>query len=262
MSTTQLPPDATLVGDAFGRVLTSVRRDLAGLVDTQAWTLDDDLLLARFSEAAAVKAAAEELMARFAGEARDRDLPKRHGASSLRSLLMSQQRMSHGEASKVVAAAKQLHGPSAITEPVRRAQAEGQVSAEQAVLIAEAINRLDPTIDLAAVEAAQQTLLDQAKLLGHQQLRQAANHLVEVVDPDAADRVLETQLRREEARALAGTELSFQILPDGTPNGRWKSLPALQTAMLKKALEAFTSPRRNGSAAEPVETRSDGRRVE
>src|SRR5262245_22507430 len=89
MSTTQLPPDATLIGDAFGRVLTSVRGALAGLVDTQAWTLDDNLLLERFNQAAAVKAAAEELMARFAGEAQDRDLPKRHGASSLRSLLMS-----------------------------------------------------------------------------------------------------------------------------------------------------------------------------
>src|SRR5262245_11581663 len=247
MSTTQLPPDATLVGDAFGRVLTSVRGDLAGLVDTQAWTLDDNLLLERFSQAAAVKAAAEELMARFAGEAQDRDLPKRHGASSLRSLLMSRQRMSATEAGKIVAAAKQLHGPSAVTEPTRRAQAEGVVSAEQAVVIAEAVNRLDPTLDLDAVEAAQATLLDQATKLGHHQLRQAANHLVEVVDPDAADRVLETQLRREEARALAGTELSFQILPDGTSNGRWKSLPPLQTAMLKKALEAFASPRRNTS---------------
>src|SRR5262245_2833269 len=86
MSTTQLPPDATLIGDAFGRVLAGVRGDLAGLVDTQAWALDDDLLLERFSQAAAVKAAAEELMARFAGEAQDRDLPKRHGASSVRAL--------------------------------------------------------------------------------------------------------------------------------------------------------------------------------
>src|SRR5262249_19636193 len=60
--------------------------------------------------------------------------------------------------------------------------------------------------------------------------------------------------RREEARALTGTELSFQILPDGTSNGRWKSLPALQTAMLKKALEAFASPRRQAQPDTPDET--------
>src|SRR5262245_27036347 len=81
MSTTQLPPDATLIGDAFGRVLTSVRGELAGLVDTQAWTLDDDLLLARLSDALAARAAVDEVIARLVGEAGDRDLPKRHGAT-------------------------------------------------------------------------------------------------------------------------------------------------------------------------------------
>src|SRR5262245_15196945 len=143
MSTTQLPPDATLIGDAFGRVLAGVRGERGSRVDTQAWRLDDDRLRARLSDAVAARAAVDEIIARLVGEAGDRDLPKRHGASSLRALLMSQQRMSHGEAAKIVTAARQLHSPSAITEPVRRAQAEGVVSAEQAVVIAEAINRLD-----------------------------------------------------------------------------------------------------------------------
>src|SRR6185295_10574184 len=72
MSTPE-PPQTSPAGDRFGAVLTQVRTDLAGLVDAQTWTLHDDELLARFGQAAAVKAAAEELMARLAADMTDRD---------------------------------------------------------------------------------------------------------------------------------------------------------------------------------------------
>ena len=190
------------------------------------------------------KAQVDELAARLVAEADDRNLPHRYGASSTRAHLMTAHRMSAGEASRTVRTAKQLHGTTGLTEPTRRAVAAGAVSAEQGVVVAAAVNRLAPTIKPDRVEVAQQDLLAHAQTLSFTQLQVAANHLVEVVDPEVVDQTLEQQLRREERLALAGVQLIVQTQPDGTSNGTFRSLPALHTAILRKALDACASPRR------------------
>jgi hypothetical protein len=153
--------------------------------------------------------------------------------------------MSVGEAGRVTRAAKQLHGPDLGREPLRRAQVSGRLSSEQAVVIATAVNRLDPATPSVRIEAAQADLVRYAGELPFDQLQHLANHLVEVVDPDRADELLEAQLRREELAALAGCELAIRVRPDGTSDGRWANLPAVPTAMLRKALDAIAAPRRD-----------------
>ncbi|MFY9913020.1 MAG: DUF222 domain-containing protein, partial [Nocardioidaceae bacterium] len=142
MSRTQGPPPTVGIDDAFGRGFAGVRRDLGDLVDTPTWSLDDSRLDRRLGEALAAKAALDEVVARLVAEADDRNLPHRHGASSTRAHLMTAHRMSAGEASRVVRTAKQLHGTTGLTEPTRRAVAAGEVSAEQGVVVAAAVNRL------------------------------------------------------------------------------------------------------------------------
>ncbi len=171
MSTTQGPPPAVGIDDAFGRGFAGVRRELADLVDTPTWSLDDARLDRRISEAVAVRAAADELVARLVAEAADRNLPHRYGASSTRAHLMTAHRMSAGEASRTVRTAKQLHGTSAVTEPTRRAVAAGAVSAEQGVVVAAAINRLSPTVEPDRADAAQQDLLAHAQTLSYSSCR-------------------------------------------------------------------------------------------
>ncbi|MGA9345792.1 MAG: DUF222 domain-containing protein, partial [Nocardioidaceae bacterium] len=151
------------------------------------WSLDDTRLDTRISEALAVRAAADEVISRLVAEADDRNLPHRYGASSTRAHLMTAHRMSAGEASRTVRTAKQLHGTTGLTEPTRRAVAAGAVSAEQGVVVAAAVNRLSPTIRPDRVEAAQADLLTHAQTLSYSQLQVAANHLVEVIDPDTVD---------------------------------------------------------------------------
>ncbi len=193
MSTTQGPPPTVGIDDAFGRGFAGARHELADLVDTPTWSLDDSRLDRRISEALAVRAAADELVARLVAEAADRNLPHRYGASSTRAHLMTAHRMSAGEASRTVRTAKQLHGSRTVTEPTRRAVAAGTVSAEQGVVVAAAINRLSPTIEPDRVDAAQQDLLAHAQTLSFSQLQVAANHLVEVIDPETVDQTLEQQ---------------------------------------------------------------------
>ncbi|MFY9915805.1 MAG: hypothetical protein WAK18_14135, partial [Nocardioidaceae bacterium] len=81
MSTTQGPPPTVGIDDAFGRTFAGVRHELADLVDIPTWSLDDAGLDKRIGEALAVRAAADELVARLVAEADDRNLPHRHGAS-------------------------------------------------------------------------------------------------------------------------------------------------------------------------------------
>ncbi|MGA9344951.1 MAG: DUF222 domain-containing protein, partial [Nocardioidaceae bacterium] len=243
MSRTQGPPPTVGIDDAFGGVFAGVRRDLAGLVDTPTWSLDDNRLDRRLGEVLALKAQVDEMTARLVAEADDRNLPRRYGASSTRTHLMTAHRMSAGEASRTVRTAKQLHGTTGLTEPTRRAVAAGQVSAEQGVVVAAAVNRLSPTIKADRVEAAQQDLLTHAKTLSYSQLQVAANHLVEVIDPGVVDETLEQQLAAQERKALASAWFTGQLGADGIARGRY-ALPNLVFGMLTKDLEAHTSPRR------------------
>ncbi len=199
MSTTQGPPPTVGIDDAFGRTFAGVRRDLGDLVDTPTWSLDDKRLDRRLGEALAAKAALDEVVARLVAEADDRNLPHRHGASSTRAHLMTAHRMSAGEASRVVRTAKQLLGTTGLTEPTRRAVAAGAVSAEQGVVVAAAVNRLSPTVEPDRVEVAQTCSM--RRLVVHP-AQVAANHLVEVVDPDAVDADPRTAARRPGAEGV------------------------------------------------------------
>ncbi len=242
MSTTQGPPPTVGIDDAFGRGFAGARHGLSDLVDTPTWSLDDSRLDRRIGDVLALKAQVDELAARLVAEADDRNLAHRHGASSTRAHLMTAHRMSAGEASRTVRTAKQLHG-TAVTEPTRRAVAAGTVSAEQGVVVAAAVNRLSPTVEPDRVEVAQQDLLAHAQTLSFSQLQVAANHLVEVIDPDTVDETLEQQLAAQERKALASAWFTGQLGADGIARGRF-ALPNLVFGMLTKYLEAVTSPRR------------------
>ncbi len=255
MSTTQGPPPTVGIDDAFGRGFAGARRELADLVDTATWSLDDTRLDHRIGEALAVRAAADELVARLVAEADDRNLPHRHGASSTRAHLMTTHRMSAGEASRTVRTAKQLHS-TGVTEPTRRAVAAGDVSAEQGVVVAAAVNRLSAGVDPDRVEVAQSDLLAHARTLSFTQLQVAANHLVEVVDPDTVDQTLEQQLAAQERKALASAWFTGQYGADGIARGRF-ALPNLTFGMLKKHLDALSSPRRAATGVTGIEDGTD-----
>jgi hypothetical protein len=140
MSTTH----KALETDMIGRVLGRVADELKGTIDAPVWSLDDQGLDARFAQVMAVRAAVDELAARLVGEMDDRDHATRLGGSSTKAHLMGAHWLSRGEATGMVTAARQLHGSSTLTEPVRRAQACGDVSQEQATTIAAAINEISP----------------------------------------------------------------------------------------------------------------------
>ena len=125
-----------------------------------------------------------------------------------------------------------------------------------------------PTIVTAAVEAltaeyddlppgtearAEAHMIDQAKAFDPPALRKLAKRLFEVVCPEAADEAEGRKLEKDEAKARALAHFSVRDNGDGTSEGKFK-LPTLHADLLKKALEALTSPRRIGEGRIDPET--------
>ncbi len=234
----EVPDTAAL--DPIGTVLSAVTGQLGRAVDVPVWTLDDDRLQARLTQALQAKAGVDELIARLVGEIDDRDLATKTGASSTRSYLAATHRMSTGQAAGIVAQARAMTPRTDIT---RGAWATGRISGEQAVVIGKALAMLDADIDASTMGLAQLHLIESAEQLNYLQLRHVANHLVEVVDPAAAEAKLGEQLRAEEDRALQATVFRGRPGLDGIArfSGR---LPNSTFAMLSKAIEACAAPRR------------------
>jgi hypothetical protein len=140
------------------------------------------------------------------------------------------------------------------------ALAAGRVDVEQAEVICAAVRRLVSDHDdlPEGVHArAEAHLLDLAAEFDVATLRRLGKRLFEVVCPEAADAAEGEQLEDEERRARRKAWCSFHDNGDGTVDGRFR-LPTLQAEVLKKALEALTSPRRLGDTALDPET---GRRL-
>ncbi len=235
------PADGGVPADQVGACLCQLRATLDKAVDAPAWSLDDRRVQTRLGEALAVRAQLDELVARLVGQVDDRGLGRAGGASSTKAHLVAGYRMSGGAAAGLMAQARSMSDRTAVT---RQAWAAGCVSAEQAVVIGAAVDKLSPTVPDEVVEHAQVDLVEHARSLTFTQLQTVANHLVEVVDPDGADAVLSDRLEAEEARAVQQTTFRGRRGFDGIArfSGR---MPNLQFDMLTTALEAIASPRRN-----------------
>ncbi len=132
-------------------------------------------------------------------------------------------------------------------EPTRRAWASGGLSAERAVLVGRAVTDVGDHIPVEATDRLQHHLLRLSPGLTYTQLKTVCRHAVEVVDPDAADKKLEAQLRDAETRALQQAVCRIWKTGDGTTRGTF-TIPDLTGDLLLTALNAFAAPRRDRSA--------------
>ena len=138
----------------------------------------------------------------------------------------------------------------------RAALAAGVIDVEKAGIVTDAVERLTAEYDdlpPGTEVRAEAHLLEQAQVFDAPTLRKLGKRLFEVVCPEAADAAEGERLEREEARARALAHLSVHDNGDGTSDGRFR-LPTLHAQLLKKALEALTSPRRIGEGRLDPET--------
>ncbi len=144
-----------------------------------------------------------------------------------------------------------LHLARKLDEPfdaTRRALAAGDIDVRKAQVITRAVEALTSEYDELPAGThgrAEAHLLDLAREFDASALQKAGKRLFAVICPEAADAVEGMKLAEEEERARRLAYLTMRDNGDGTVEGRFR-LPTLHAAVLKKALQALTSPRRLG----------------
>ena len=128
----------------------------------------------------------------------------------------------------------------------------GALSPAHATVIAATNARLPVSLsreDRVRVEAA---LVAKAKRLDPVRLRKAARRALEVVERDVAvvDAHEDALLCEEETAALERTRLTLHDNHDGTVSGHF-TIPTLAGAILRKAIQQLSSPRRRGAHTGP-----------
>ena len=248
MTITQLPPGGgsadTGAAGAFVRALLGMQAELSEVTDMPTFGLSGADLRRLLTQVTGVASSLEELRARLVAEADERGQATDDGCTSTTAWVRATTGASGTAAGRITAQVRELFTER--VAPTHAAWAAGTLTGEQALVIAEAINKLSPELDPDRVLAAQQDLIEQAGEHRLEDLRRLANRVIEVIDPDTADEILADQLEREERQALETTRLRFSRRGDGTTR-LTGLLPDLAADMFKKALDGLAAPRRRSA---------------
>jgi hypothetical protein len=217
--------------------LSSLSDDTSAL---EEWSLTDDEIRSLVRAVFRARAGLEELAVRLAATAEGHGLAREDGCTSTSAWLAQVAGLSKHEASKLVSLSRTM---TPEVERTRLAWAAGDITTEQASVIAESITRLPDWFGDEERGDAEQVMLDHAPVFTLDELKRLGNHVIEALDPDGADEIIGKQLEEQEKRAFEGTRLTMFDDGEGTTHLKAK-IPTGQAGMLRTALEAFASPRR------------------
>jgi hypothetical protein len=227
------------------RFTESLHGALDRLAETPTWSMTPEEQRTVLVELARAEARVAELRLRVLVQA-DRDgVGVDSGATSTPAWL------AHATRTTTAARFRDLHLAQRLDDrfPLTRAAlAAGVIDVEKAGIVTAAVEALTSEYDelpAGTREAAEAHMVEQAQAFDAPTLRQLGKRLFEVVCPEAADAAEGKKLEQEEARARVSASFSVRDHGDGTSHGSFK-LPTLHADLLKKALEALTSPRRLG----------------
>src|SRR4051794_20784752 len=202
------------------------------------WSMDARETAATLVELAKLKAQVAELEARVAAHADDLHVGQEVGASSAAAWLAHTTKTTRPAAHAVVKLGHDLDKHPA----TRDALAVGEIVADQARVILDAVDLLPDDVERELVTRAEQHLLEQAEHHDARALRILGKHLFEVVAPDEADAHEARLLEAEEAAAWR--RCYFKGYDDGHGVGRGEfAIPLYHLAALKKMLLATMAPK-------------------
>src|SRR5512139_3017284 len=251
MSLTLVPPTPPTGGVSEPHAVVRFAGSLAGALDrlsgVPTWSMSPAEQREALVELARAEARLVELRLRVLVDADRNQVGADSGATSTPAWL------AHATRTGRTAAFADLHLGRKLDETfpaTKAALAAGAIDAEKARVVTAAVEALTSEYDdlpAGTHEVAEAHMLDLAGEFDAPTLRRLGKRLFEVVCPEAADAVEGRKLAKEEAAARRTAHLSIRDHGDGPSEGRFK-LPTLHADLLKKALEALTSPRRLGEA--------------
>lgn len=217
--------------------LSSLPDDTSAL---ETWTLTDPEIRELTTSVFRARASLEELAVRLAAAVEDRAIAREDGCTSTSAWLAQLAGISKYDASKLVSLSQTM---SPEVERTRQAWSCGDITTEQAKVIVDSITKLPEWFGDEEHLDAENLMLDHAPHFTLDELKRLGNHVIEVLDPDGADEIIGKQLQDQEKRAYEGTQLKMFDDGEGMTHIKAK-VPTLQAGMLRTALEAFASPRR------------------
>ena len=214
------------------------------LGDAPAWSMTPDEQRQALVLLGRLQSRVDELELRVLVSADRNDVGADSGTTSTAAWLASATRRTRAQCSAAVRLAGDLDERYDAT---RLALGRGDVTIEQARVIVKAVDALvqDHDVPPDIHGRAERHLLELARDFDAATLQRLGHRLFEVVCPDAADAAEGDVLARQEEHARRTACVTMRDNGDGTVDGRFR-LPVLQAALLKKALEVLTSPRRLG----------------
>ena len=171
------------------------------------------------------------------------DVGQAHGMRDAAAWLAVQTRTTRREARRDLALGKALEQHP----DVAAALTSGEVRAEQARVIVEAVDALPSSVDAPVRERAEAALLDLATQHDARDLKQIGKRILDVVAPEVGECHEADVLAGEESRAMAGVDLSMVDDGEGRCHGRF-TVPSHVGAMLKRHLLALANPARHTEA--------------
>jgi len=236
----------TATGHPIVEFTDRLRRRLGELVEAPVWSMTPDEQRAVLVELRKAGSQLEALRLRVLAGGDKADIAADSAATSTGAWLAHATTQPRGKAHADVKLAVALDDNYALT---RDALAAAHVDGEQARVIAAAVDRLreeaadavaaDPTIP----ERAEKHLITLAADYDDKALKALGKHVLEILDPDAADTALGKKLDAQEQAAARKTYFELFNNGDGTFSGRF-TIPELHGNLLMAALQALTAPNR------------------
>jgi Domain of unknown function (DUF222) len=234
--------DVTTIGRSQHPLMVLVARMRARLEQETSgslWSLPDEDLAGLLGNLQSLVAQTEALALTAVREADRRDLGSRAGATSTANWLSGTLRTRPETARRIVRLARDLDRELDTTAAALRT---GQISTDHATVIARAVADLPAEAGPQVRRKAEDFLLDQARTFHPKDLARLGRTILDVVDPDLADKVLARKLADEEAKANRRRELT--LTDDPNRLGSWIRgfLDPTTSDMLRTALDPLARP--------------------
>lgn len=207
---------------------------LVDLADQPLWSLDQGESRRLVHDLARLAAQVAELEARAITQAEASGAVADDGIGSTRAWLCHHTKITPAAATRKVRL-------TAVGAQTREALTRGDVHAEQATVIATAIDDLTD-VPTGEQERAEKHLLGEAAHHDARDLARLGRRILEHLDPARADEHEARLLEQQEASAAKKTRLRIWDDAEGLTHGTF-TLPTAQGAMLRKALHAYAAPK-------------------
>jgi hypothetical protein len=220
------------------RFASRVHAVLDDLRETPAWSMTPDEQRTALVDLVRAEARIAALRLRVLAAADSADVAAESAATSTAAWLARATRRTRSAAHADVLLARSLDDTRTAT---RDALADGLLAEDQARVVVRAVEALPQSVDSADRARAEKHLLHLAGQHDAAALKHLGRHLLDVLDPEAADEAEGRRLDAEECAAARSTYLQLSDNGDGTHTGRFK-IGTLHAAMLRKVLHASSAP--------------------